>query len=120
MIEPITLTKEKIAAYCKVSQDFISKADVHFAVEGLDYIHGTLTARIETFILSRLHESQETLVFIKPQSFWDCLLRRKQMVRVRVNAKEVLKNPPELPQGQSILMYRAVDAQLDESHDYGS
>lgn len=60
-LEHLTLTKEKIAAHCKVSKDLFNEAKIKFGLDGLDYVTKTLTAQIETFVLQRINETQKVV-----------------------------------------------------------
>lgn len=102
-MEEIVLTKEKIAANCKVSQQFINEGKIKFGLDSMDYIEGTLTAQIETFILSRLNETQIIKIDRKPQGFIDWILRRNQHFEFEIKCKEIMKNPPKLK--ESTFMY---------------
>jgi|SRR5688572_6151161 len=109
MIQEIKYNKEKVAANCKVSKELITDPKMFVGQEGMDYAMDTLTCQIETFIVSRLSETQKTRVYAERPTFLDWLLRRKRSFEIVVNAKEVIKNPPTFKGGSIMYAINQVD-----------
>lgn len=103
-MDEIILTREKIAANCRVTKELIHEATVKFGMDGMDYVYDTLTAQIEAFLLSRINETQTIKITRRPQNFIDWILRRDQHFEFKIECREVMKNPPKLK--ESVFLYK--------------
>ena len=104
-MEQIRLTKQKIAAYTKFSNLLLDDIKINICQDGDDFLTNSLTAMIDTFILSTVNEEKTVTVHSEPPTFFDWLFRRKRKIEFNFKATEVLKDPPKLPPGVSVLIY---------------
>ena len=70
MITEIRFDREKLAAYCKVSNEFINETNIEAGSEGIDYALEMLTIKMESFIVSRLAEKQKVFVTAERPTFF--------------------------------------------------
>ena len=78
-------SKEKIAVYYKVSKQFMAQSDA------MDFIQGTLTARMDAFVLAASKEQGEITVFVPRPSFLDWLFRRTRTVVQPYTIRQLMK-----------------------------
>lgn len=109
MYKEIKFSKKKFAFTTKVNEVLAAQLMVSVGNTNEDFIKGLYTSRIEGFILSRFLDQQKVVSIIKPQNFWDCLLRRYQRIEIIVKFEEVLKNPPALADGHSVVMKEIIN-----------
>lgn len=96
----IKFNKEKLTA----SIVFPEEAVLTMGRQGEDFIRDQFTAQIETFIAARINEEQTINVYHKRPTFWEWITRKHITINVKIQCKEVLKNPPAI-KGRTILMY---------------
>lgn len=93
-MKTITFSREKISTHCKVSRDIITEASIRIGNEGIDFIEETLTAQLEAFVWSRLSEKRTITNVFKRPSFLEWLFRKKREVKIEIDVKDLLLNPP--------------------------
>lgn len=100
-----TFTKEKIAVNEKISDLFLKEMDLSIAKNGDDFVRELFTIQLESFIMTRLNEKQNIIVYRERPTFMEWILRKRRSFVFEISCKEVLKNPPSLPNGSSSILY---------------
>lgn len=100
-----TFEKEKLAFNARVSELMINEIKLAIGRNGHDFINETLTVQLEAFIMSSLNETKTITVYRERPTFLEWLFRKPRTFTFVFNAREVLRNPPKLPSGKSVMIY---------------
>jgi len=101
----VQFSREKLAVTAKLVSEVASRLKFETGWENDDFVKEVYTGKMEAMLLSRVNEKQIIKVYTERCTFFDWLFRRKLYMEIEVNCKEVLRNPPKLPVGASILTY---------------
>lgn len=106
--------KEKIALQERVSELLFNEIDFTIGRNSDDFVKGMFTMQLNAFVLSRINE-RLTIRVCKPRpTLWEWLTRKPRVFDFVFIAREVLKKPPQLEAGQSVLLY---DLKTKQDHD---
>jgi len=101
----VKLTKRTLCLTNKVSQAFMDQMNITIGYVSDDFIKELYTTRLEAFVLEKLIDSKHVIKYAKPQRFWDWVFRRSQKFEFVIQCKEILNNPPDLPEHTYTLLY---------------
>ncbi len=104
-MKEVRLSKDKIVTHKRVSELMLAEMDLSVGQFGGDFMINTFTIQLEAFILSQINEKKTITVYRERPTFWEWLTRKPRSFTFEFSAKEVLKNPPSLPPGKSVMMY---------------
>lgn len=79
--------KQKVASFIKVSREFLEMGH-----NGDDFIMDQLSAQLYGFVYESAKESGSFTKVIKPQSFWDWIRRKPQVVTWEYEISKLLSN----------------------------
>jgi hypothetical protein len=99
VLTEIEFKREKLGARLRFTQQFIESAGISVVK---DYVHEGLAAQMEAFLLSHSHGTQEITVYHKRPTFLQWLFRKHITITVRIECKELFKNPPKIKGNQFI------------------
>lgn len=104
----IAFDKSKITAYCKVSSEIISDAELRIGLNEMDYLNEELTVQLVAFIHECMSE-RKTLYIERPRpKFLDWFLRRKYRFEYILEVKDIMLNPPVLPK-ETVRFYKVIN-----------
>ena len=101
----IKFTKDKLAMNATVSELMMNDLKLITGKNGDDFMRDTFTMQLQGFIMTNLNERKTITVYRERPTFWEWLTRKPRSFTFEFDAKEVLKNPPQLPPGQSVIIY---------------
>lgn len=101
----IKFYKERIATNAMVSELFMNDIVLQTGKTADDFMKDTFTVQLNAFVMAQLNEKKTITVYRERPTFWEWLTRKPRSFTFEFNCKEVLKNPPALPPGQSVMMY---------------
>lgn len=104
-MKTIQLTKQKIGLSAKVPDILMEKVGFFAHKMDADFIRDTFTIQLEAFIACAMMPQQIITLHRAPQSFWSWLLRRPQSFTFVINCREALKEPPQMGEDQSVMLY---------------
>jgi hypothetical protein len=104
-MKPITLSKEKIAAYAKLTAEVASELSLTMGTTDDDIVKNLITTQIEAFVAQAQKETQTVVIEYPPQGLWNWLLRRKQTFTFTANCRELMRKPPVFPLGHGFMVY---------------
>lgn len=110
----IKLHKEKIVTNTTVTELFLNELLINLGQTNNDFIKDTLTIQLNAFVMAQLNERKIITVYRERPTFWEWLTRKPRSFTFVFSAKEVLKNPPKLPPGKSVMMYSVRELNEDE------
>lgn len=113
-IKETKLYKEKISMNSMVSEVLLNEMDFSIGRTADDFIRQTFSMQLSAFVMAQLNERKTITVYRERPTFWEWLTRKPRSFTFEFNAKEVLKNPPTLPPGKSVMMYSIFEPESGE------
>lgn len=109
--------RSKLAYSDKLSDEFINEIKTEYGTTGDDFVYKNVTRMFSARLWERMNERQVITVTKPAPTFFDWLFRRQPAFDIEVECREVLRRPPVMPDGTTVLMFHLneiIDDKLDE------
>jgi hypothetical protein len=96
-MDKIEFNLEKASSFLKVSNEFISELQIRQGKDMMDELYDTITVKLDAMFYSNLADERTLTYYCPRPRFFDWLFRREKKVEWELKVKDLLLNPPKIP-----------------------
>ncbi len=95
--EKLVFDLDKASSYLKISNELISEFQISQSTVDMDLVYDQLTVKLDALFYSNLAEERILIYYCPRPTFFDWLFRRERKVEWELKVKDILLNPPKMP-----------------------